>query len=48
MRRPLSASVMSEALAVEIAQPTTRKLASRITPSSILRYTVILSPHSGL
>src|SRR5690606_8471979 len=45
---PLSASVIVEALAVEIAQPAPWKPMSAITSPSTTTFTLILSPQSGL
>ena len=47
-RRPFTPSVISEAEAVEIAQPEPSKAASFTTPSSTVRKTVSWSPHRGL
>src|SRR5262249_39375060 len=45
---PFRVSVISEADAVEIAQPDPTKLMSRTTSPSSLRYSFSLSPQSGL
>src|SRR5574340_1182879 len=46
--RPLTASVMSDADAVEMAQPRPSNATSRTMPSATSRYTFTVSPHSGL
>src|SRR5947199_14430 len=48
MLLPFSTSVISEAAAVEIAQPRPSKLTSAIRSPSTARYTVTRSPQSGL